>query len=221
VLFRSLINEIIPEMLMRRREIDRRAPVRIWTAGCSSGEEPYTIVMMAMEAGFDVPHDLRVYASDISASILSKCRKAHYRESAFRDTEASIRDRYFSEKNGVYRISDDVKRCVDFIRLNLLDRSKISLLGTMDVVLCRNVIIYFNSETKREVIQTFHDKLEPGGYLLLGNSESLINISSAFELCHLKNDLVYKRPRRGEEASDPWHRVAAGALRMAGAGDEP
>ena len=148
--------------------------------------------------------------------MLNKCRRAQSRESAFRATESSLRDKYFTPKNGVYRISDDVKKCVDFIRLNLLDDSKISLLGTMDVVLCRNVIIYFNAQTKKEVIQTFWDKLRPGGYLLLGHSESLINISSAFELRHLTHDLVYRRPPRGEEVGDPWHQVAAAAAESVG-----
>ena len=206
---RALIHEIIPEVLMRRRGIDKDAPVRIWSAGCSSGEEPYTIVMMAMEAGIDVRRDLRIYASDLAASMLGKCRRAQYRESAFRDTDPALRDRYFTVRNGIYRISDDVKKCVDFIRLNLLDRAKISLLGQMDVVLCRNVIIYFNAQTKKEVIETFYEKLSPGGYLLLGHSESLINVSSAFELCHLENDLVYRRPLPGEGVGDPRHWVAA------------
>ena len=73
----------------------------------------------------------------------------------------------------------------------------------MDVILCRNVIIYFDLETKTRVIKTFEEKLRPGGYLLLGHSESLINITSAFELCHLRNDMVYRRPRRGEPARIP------------------
>ena len=97
---------------------------------------------------------------------------------------------------------------MDFIHLNLLDDSKIALLGTMDVILCRNVIIYFDVETKRRVIQTFDEKLRPGGYLLLGHSESLINVSSAFELPHLKRDLVYRRPVPGEERRDAWHQIA-------------
>jgi chemotaxis protein methyltransferase CheR len=104
-----------------------------------------------------------------------------------------------------------VKRHVDFIHLNLMDESKISLLGAMDVVLCRNVIIYFDAETKRRVMRTFYDRLRPGGYLLLGHSESLINISSAFELSHLKRDLVYRRPIPGEELHDSWHRIAEAA----------
>jgi chemotaxis protein methyltransferase CheR len=208
----ALVEEVIPELLPQRRASGSSRPVSIWSAGCSSGEEPYTIVMMAMEAGIDVSRDLRIYASDISPSMLNKGRRAQYRESAFRNTETFLRDKYFTPKNGVYRISEDVKKCVDFIRLNLLDESKISLLGTMDVVLCRNVIIYFNAQTKKEVIETFWDRLSPGGYLLLGHSESLINISSAFELRHLTNDLVYRRPLKGEEVGDPWHQVAAAAV---------
>jgi chemotaxis protein methyltransferase CheR len=78
----------------------------------------------------------------------------------------------------------------------------------LDVVLCRNVIIYFDLETKRRVVRTFHDKLRPGGYLLLGHSESLINLSTDFELKHLRNDMVYRRPAE----SDPWHETAERTL---------
>jgi chemotaxis protein methyltransferase CheR len=83
----------------------------------------------------------------------------------------------------------------------------------MDVVLCRNVIIYFDVESKRRVIETFFDKLRPGGHLLLGHSESLISLSSAFELRHLKKDLVYRRPLPGELIDDPWHSAATAAIR--------
>ena len=121
----------------------------------------------------------------------------------------------------LFRICDDVKKHVDFIHLNLLDESKMTLLGTVDVILCRNVIIYFGADTKRQVIQTFYDRLRPGGYLLLGHSESLINISSAFELSHLKRDLVYRRPVLGEEMRDPWHEVAHSTVAsLAGEDDE-
>ena len=119
-----------------------------------------------------------------------------------------LRQKYFVEKEGHWRISDDVKRHVVFTHLNLLDRARIALLGTMDVILCRNVIIYFDMETKARVIRTFEEKLRPGGYLLLGHSESLINITNAFELCHLRNDMVYRRPSE----ADPWHETAERTL---------
>ncbi len=208
---RALIDEIVPELQERRRSFGSSL-VSIWSAGCSSGEEPYTVVMMALEAGLEPGRDFRVYASDISRKMLHKARRGVYRPSSFRDTEPYLHKKYFVEKDGLCRISDDVKRHVVFTHLNLLDRTRIALLGTMDVILCRNVIIYFDMETKRRVIHTFGEKMRPGGYLLLGHSESLISVSSAFQLRHLRNDLVYRKPIPGEEAGDPWHEAAAAAI---------
>ena len=169
--------------------------------------------MLAMEAGLDPSSDIRVYASDISRRMLRRARRGSYREASFRETEPELREKYFEEKDGLWTISDDVRKCVDFIHLNLMDRSRIALLGVMDVILCRNVIIYFDQETKARVIKTFEEKLHPGGYLLLGHSESLINITNAFELRHLRHDLVYRRPEGVTGArSDPWHTAAAEAI---------
>lgn len=202
----ALVHEIIPEMLARQPEPKR--PVAIWSAGCSSGEEPYSIVMMGLEANLVPGVDFRVYASDISKAVLAKARGGIYREASFRETDPSTRMHYFAEKEGMVRISDEVKRHVDFVHMNLLDPSKTNLLGTMDVILCRNVTIYFDLETKKQVMSTFHDKLRPGGYLLLGHAESLINVTSDFELKHLSRDLVYRRPVPGEEKKDAWHALA-------------
>lgn len=209
----ALVDEIIPDMQSRR--LDGKRPVSIWSAGCSSGEEPFSIVMMALEANLTPGRDFRVYASDISRAVLTKARRGIYREASFRDTERSMRMHYFAQKEGLMRISDEVKRHVDFVHMNLLDSAKTGLLGTMDVILCRNVIIYFDLETKKQVMATFHDKLRPGGYLLLGHSESLINVTSDFELKHLSRDLVYRRPVPGEEKEDAWHALARSAVRDA------
>jgi chemotaxis protein methyltransferase CheR len=210
---RALVGEIFAE-LRAARQGTSRGPIRVWSAGCSSGEEPYSIVILAMEAGLVPRKDVHVYASDISRRMLRKARQGVYREASFRETEPMLRQRYFSEKDGLWRIADEVKKHVDFIHLNLLDRSKISLLGTMDVILCRNVIIYFDPESKRKVIQTFYEKLRPGGHLLLGHSESLINLSNSFELRHLRNDLVYRRPSASIGLMDPWHAAASEAVVM-------
>ena len=216
----ALVEEIVPELLLHRARGSTR-PISIWSAGCSSGEEPYSIIALAIEAGLEPGRDIRVYASDISRPVLTRSRRGVYRESSFRDTSDAQRQRYFIEKDGLFRVCDEVKKHVDFIHLNLLDESKTTLLGAIDVILCRNVIIYFGAETKRQVIQTFYDRLRPGGYLLLGHSESLINISSAFELSHLKRDLVYRRPVLGEEMRDPWHEVAHSTVAsLAGEDDE-
>ncbi len=208
---RALIDEIIEELQLDRDKRGGR-PINIWSAGCSSGEEPYSIAILAREAGLEPGSDIHVYASDISRRMLRKARKGAYREASFRQTDPHLRDKYFIEKDRLWQISDDLKRDVDFIHLNLLDNSKIALLRTMDVIVCRNVIIYFNIDTKCQVIRTFYEKLRPGGHLLLGHSESLINLSTSFELRHLRRDLVYRRPLPGMAAGDPWNIAAAAAI---------
>jgi chemotaxis protein methyltransferase CheR len=208
---RALVGEILPEALVARRERGG-GPVSVWSAGCSSGEEPYSIVILAREAGLDPERDLRVYASDISRRMMKRARAGMYRETSFRETESALRARYFEEKDGAWTVSDAVKKCVDFIHLNLMDRPRVALLGAMDVILCRNVMIYFDTDTKREVIGTFEDKLRSGGHLLLGHSESLINVTSGLELRHLKSDLVYRKPIPGLRQPDPWHVAAMRAI---------
>jgi chemotaxis protein methyltransferase CheR len=203
----ALIEEVVPSLQARSGGAGA-APVSIWSAGCSSGEEPYSIVLLAQEAGLEPGRDLRVYASDISRQMLHKARRGVYREASFRQTDPFLREKYFSEKDGQFRISDEIKKHVSFAHLNLLDESRSALLGSLDVVLCRNVIIYFDIETKRRVIRTFHQKLRPGGFLLLGHSESLINLSTDFELKHLRHDMVYRKPAE----NDPWHETAARTL---------
>jgi chemotaxis protein methyltransferase CheR len=160
--------------------------------------------MLAREAGFVPGVDFRVYASDISQRMLRRAREGVYREASFRDTEPALRERYFTRVEHGLRISAEVKQHVDFIHLNLFDGSKLALLGALDVILCRNVIIYFDAADKRRAVATFHDKLRPGGYLLLGHSESLINLSDAFELRHLRRDLVYRRPLGLRLGALPW-----------------
>lgn len=203
----ALIEEIIPSLQARRGGAGA-APVSIWSAGCSSGEEPYSIVLLAQEAGLEPGRDLRVYASDISRQMLHKARRGVYREASFRQTDPFLREKYFSEKDGLFRIADEIKKHVSFAHMNLLDESRSALLGSLDVVLCRNVIIYFDVETKRRVIRTFQQKLKPGGFLLLGHSESLINLSTDFELEHLRHDMVYRKPAE----NDPWHETAERTL---------
>jgi len=210
----ALVREVIPEMIARGA--GGRGPVQIWSAGCASGEEPYSIVMLALEAGLVPGRDFRIVASDISRSVLARARNGLYRDASFRDAEASLKIRYFSRKDGVSKLSDEVRRHVDFMHLNLVDEPKLALLGTMDVILCRNVTIYFDLATKKRVMKSFHERLRPGGCLFLGHSESLANVTTAFELKHLKRELVYRRPVLGEERDDIWHGLARAGVDQAG-----
>jgi len=202
----ALVEEAIPELLARPARLSR--PISIWSAGCSTGEEPYSIVVLGREAGLVPGKDFRVYASDISRPVLAKARRGIYREAAFRETDDRLRASYFAEKDGHFKISDRIKREVHFVHMNFFDSARVALLGTMDIIMCRNVLIYFDLESKKQVVKVFRDKLEPGGYLFLGHAESLISVTTDFELKHFLRDLVYRRPVPGEEREDPWHSLA-------------
>ncbi|HXG57744.1 MAG TPA: protein-glutamate O-methyltransferase CheR [Thermoanaerobaculia bacterium] len=186
----AFIEEIVPELLTRKSV----KKVRIWSAGCSSGEEPYSIAMLLQESGYYEKATFEIFASDINQQVLAKARKGSYRENAFRATEASLRDKYFTrEADGSWRIHDDIRNRVSFGRLNIYDEARVSLLGHLDVIFCRNVIIYFDDASKKIVVSNFYNRLVDGGYLLLGHSESLISLSTQFRLRHLKNDMVYQK----------------------------
>lgn len=186
----AFVEEVIPEILSRKSF----KKIRIWSAGCSSGEEPYSLAMLLQEAGYYEHASFEIFASDISQQVLAKARRGHYRETAFRATEPALRDKYFTRQpDGSWHLHDDIRNRVSFGRLNLYDQARVSLLGHLDVIFCRNVIIYFDDTSKRVVVTNFYNRLVDGGYLLLGHSESLISLSTQFKLRHLKNDMVYQR----------------------------
>lgn len=186
----AFTEEIIPEILSRKPV----KKIRIWSAGCSSGEEPYSIAMLLSESGLYREATFEIFASDLNQQVLAKARRGLYRENSFRSTGDDLRRRYFTrEQDGSWRISDDIRNRVSFGRLNIYDGPRVSLLGYLDVVFCRNVIIYFDDASKRAVIGNFYQRLVDGGYLLLGHSESLISLSTQFKLRHLKNDMVYQK----------------------------
>jgi len=187
----AFIEEIIPDVLSRKSV----KKVRIWSAGCSSGEEPYSIAILLQEAGWYEHAAFEIFASDINQQVLSKARKGQYRENAFRATDSKLREKYFTREadNNSWRVSDEIRNRISFGRLNLYDEARVSLLGHLDVVFCRNVIIYFDDSSKKVVVNNFYNRLVDGGYLLLGHSESLISLSAQFKLRHLKNDMVYQR----------------------------
>jgi len=172
----------------------RKKRLSIWSAGCSTGEEAYTIAMLVQESGLFKGWDVRIIGSDISRRSVAAARRGVYQRPSFRTTSETRQRNFFrAEQDGVH-VADPVKKLCHFGRLNLLDGGNAAIVGVMDVVFCRNVLIYFDARSRRRVIDNLYDRLVPGGYLLLGHSESLLNVSTAFELVHLKEDLVYRRP---------------------------
>jgi chemotaxis protein methyltransferase CheR len=197
---KAFTDEILPEVIERRSAQKR---LRVWSAGCSSGEEAYTIAMLLMERQELKGWNIEVFANDISRRVIQAARRGVYARSSFRSIDEYFWKKYFRPLDGRWQIVDEVKALVSFGHLNLLDQEMLELIGAVDVIFCRNVLIYFDKASRVKVVKTFYQKLEPGGYLLLGHSESLLNISTDFELVHLKNDMVYRKPQlEGKEGRE-------------------
>ena len=193
----SQLETFSEEILTELRDINKdKKRLRIWSAGCSTGEEPYTIAMLVIENGNFCDWDIEILGSDINQRVLQVARSGIYRKNSFRTTVPYFIDKYFKEEDSLFRISHSVKQHVNFSYLNLLDPFKVKLIGKMDVIFCRNVLIYFDQQSRKKVIEIFHERLMDGGYFLLGHAESLINLSTAFTLRHFKHDMVYQKPAK-------------------------
>jgi chemotaxis protein methyltransferase CheR len=190
---RAFSLELLPRIAKQNASSKR---LRIWSAGCSTGEEAYSIAMLLQESGLFTGWDLEVWGTDISKRVLAHARKAEYGPGALRVATGEQLQRYFEPAGVRMRVRDSVRELVSFGHLNLLDPEMAALVPPMDVIFCRNVMIYFDVPARRRVLSLFHAKLTDGGYLLLGHSENLIALSADFELVHLKSDLVYRRPER-------------------------
>lgn len=191
---KAFSDEISEEILLANKTSKK---LRIWSAGCSSGEEPYTLAMLLMEKGGRFrDFDIEILGSDINRRVLQTARKGLYRKNSFRAIDEYYLLKYFVKEDDGYRIKDEVKKLVNFNYLNLLDPIKVKLIGAMDIIFCRNVLIYFNPDSKKKLVYNFYQRLHDGGYLLLGHAESLINITTSFTLKHLKSDMVYQKPKK-------------------------
>jgi chemotaxis protein methyltransferase CheR len=196
---RSFKEELLPQLAQLARTRKRLA---LWSAGCSTGEEAYSIAIVVKESRiFDSSWDVRIYGSDLSKRCVAAARRGVYAPFAFRATPEAIKEAYFTLRPDGAHVSEEIRAICQFGQMNLLDEEKARLLGRADAIFCRNVLIYFDAQKRRRVIDIFHERLYPGGFLLLGHSESLLNVSTAFELFHLKEDLVYRKPKTfGHEA---------------------
>ena len=180
--------------LVKEKETRGEKRLRFWSAGCSTGEEPYTLAIIIKERQEQLKNwTVEIMASDISEGVLQSAKRAIYNQNAIRNTPPAILTRYFRNSGGNYAVKEEVKNLVRFYRLNLFDQARVRAVRGMDVVFCRNVLIYFEDKAKKHVVSWFYDSLNPGGYLFLGRAESLYNISRAFKLVNFDGRPVYKK----------------------------
>ena len=188
---KTLVNEIIPAI---RREKPFET-IKIWSAGCATGEEPYTIAMLCIEKGYHLGNArVEIFANDISQEAIQKAKQGVYKQTSFRSTDPAYLQRFFTANDdGTHRVRDEVKELLNFFCINLLEKNRLTFLPIFDIIFCRNLIIYFDDESKRKVIESFYHKLYPKRYLFLGHSESLINFTHLFKLQHYQHSLLYQR----------------------------
>src|SRR5512133_2456777 len=189
----AFAGEILPE-LARARSAERR--LRILSAGCSTGEEAYTVAVLVKDARLFEGWDVEIAGCDISRRCVAQARAGLYGEHAFRTPEAEPMRRWFHLRGGKWSVDEAIRRMVRFGRENLLEARALAGVPRLDVVFCRNVMIYFDVGARKRLLRTLHEKLREGGWLLLGHSESLLNLTADFEMVHLKSDLVYRKPLR-------------------------
>lgn len=204
--FRALRDTVLPERLLA---VGGARGLRVLSAGCASGEEPYSIAMTLLDAGPEATRDLSIRAVDMNPAVLEKARRARYGSWALRDTPPAMRLRWFIQEGDALAPVDSVRETVRFERRNLAaDDPELWQPGSLDVVFCRNVLMYFTPEQSRAAIARIERALAPGGYLFLGHAETLRGLSSAFHLRHTHDTFYYQR-RRADEDTHPLPATAA------------
>jgi len=194
---RMLVDVVVPEWFAKRRD-----PLRIWSAACATGDEPFTIAIALEEAGWFARAPIEIIASDASVTALEKARRGVYRDRAFRALPVKLRDRYFQPVPHGWSISPHLLVRVRFHRANLVSLPEIAGFATAPIIFCRNVFIYFSHDGIRRTVKSFAERMPPEGHLFVGVSESLLKLTSDFELQEIGGAFVYvKKPQPPENSS--------------------
>jgi chemotaxis protein methyltransferase CheR len=191
----ALRAHILPELIARR---SAQQTLRLWSAGCATGEEPYSLAMLLSDLAPSAPDwNISILASDINPQFLARAREALYGNWSFRETPETLRDRFWNAEHDRWRVKPAIRRMVTFARLNLAEPCYPAITnGTsaLDLIVCRNVTIYFDEATTRQVITRFYSALTPGGWLVVGHAEPQASMYQQFEVRNFPNTVVYRKP---------------------------
>jgi len=171
----------------------KRRDIKIWSAACSTGEEPYTMAMTLLEKPEVNTWRCEIYASDISESVLNSAKAGAYGSYSVRNIPDVYIKKYFINTNQQYLISPAVKSMVRFMKVNLIDEKDTRTIKGVDIIFCRNVLIYFDDKAKQRAVSLLYDALSPNGYLFVGTSESLHNVTRAFKPVIINKVIVYQK----------------------------
>jgi chemotaxis protein methyltransferase CheR len=183
--FDALQHYVIPELQKTRTN----KTIHIWSAGCSSGEEPYSIAMLLQEI-LPFPWKYDILASDLSLKCLMTAKEGFYNDSKIVGVPPNYLTKYFDKMEGGYKIKQDIKSHIRFDYHNLINDTGVC---GLDIVFCRNVLIYFDEETQTKVVNKFYDSLAPQSFLYIGHSESLFGMNTKFEFVKTQWTTLYKK----------------------------
>lgn len=177
--------------IAERKAEARDNTIRIWSAGCSTGEEPYTLAIIAREM-LDIHNwNVEIHASDIDENVLEKALEAKYDDRSLKDVPDEYYKKYFTTSGGFHSPVPEVRKMVRFEHLNLMDRMNMRKKRGFDFIFCRNVLIYFDEISRKQVVDHYYLSMNRGGYIFLGHSESVGRITTAFSMKRMGNNVVY------------------------------
>ena len=189
---RTLVQKLVPEW----QAANPGSTLRIWSAACATGEEPLTIAIALNEAGWFEKAPIEIFASDASSNAIERAREGVYRDRAFRNLPAGLRDRYFEKEGPAWRISNDIHRRVKWGLANLMEEDQIAPFASANFIFCRNVFIYFSENAIRRAVRSFAKFIKSPGYLFVGAAESLIRLTTDFTLTEIDDAFVYAKCER-------------------------
>jgi chemotaxis protein methyltransferase CheR len=183
---------VLAKIIEAKRKFPAR-PLRIWSAGCSTGEEPYTISIILQEEAKDILKGwaFEILATDLNERSLEHAHKGIYGSYSTRYLTDYYKQKYFTSVGENLQVQTSLRSCVTFSQLNLSDETRLMVIGGFDIIFCCNVLIYFDLASKRRVIEHFYKSLLPHGYLFLGRSESLFGVNNDFRLVHIPGSTAY------------------------------
>jgi chemotaxis protein methyltransferase CheR len=188
----NFAEEILPRF---EKDKQSRKKIKIWSAACSTGEEPYTLSIILQEMlEKSEQWEIQILASDINTEVLQSARIGLYESRSVKDVPNEYLEKYFTKRHEKYLINLNVRKSVTFKRINLMDASEMGIIGGCDFIFCRNCLIYFDEDSRKSVVSSFYESLNPGGFVFLGHSESVGRVSSAFKVQKIGDTIVYSKP---------------------------
>jgi chemotaxis protein methyltransferase CheR len=194
--FDCMVKDMLEEIVKTRRPGSR---IKIWSIPSSTGEEPYTIAIYLLERWKRInEYDVEIMSSDIDTGVLAAAQRGIYSPRSVGQLPKPYLEKYFTKnRDGDYVISRDLVSAVDFSRVNLSEPAETRRFREVDIIFCRNLLIYFDDHSRRVAADAFYDALNPGGFVCLGHSESMSRISSLFTVRRFPDAMVYQRPIGG------------------------